>query len=184
MTRRQAACLAACTVSILAASAPRRRRSGPVCRRGRARDARAGLDRADDRRPVGAAADRQSAAADSFLDPVTQLTLDHVDVGAAGCAGGTAAPGGTSTRATVWRIFGNSVGADTLQADLVPASGDGSGWRLRSHFDGLAVNAKPPPSAWGRPSRSELGVTSARRSVSMPAPGRRFAGGARRCRSA
>jgi murein DD-endopeptidase MepM/ murein hydrolase activator NlpD len=108
--------------------------------------------------PSVAATDRQSATAETFLDPATQLTVDHIDVGAAGCVGGAAVPGGTSTRATVWRVLGNSVGADTLEADLVPVAGDGAGWRLRSHFDGLSVNAKPvtvgpgesvPVGTWG-----------------------------------
>ncbi len=93
--------------------------------------------------PTVTAADRQSATADSFLDATTQLTLDHVDVGAAGCSAGTSAPGGTATRGTVWRLLGNALGATTFEVDLVPATGDGSGWRLRSRFDGLGVNAKP-----------------------------------------
>ena len=69
-------------------------------------------------------------------------------------------------------MLGNSVGADTLEADLVPATGDGSGWRLRSHFDGLEVNAKPvtvgpgqtvPVGTWG-----DLALTGERRCRRRP----------------
>ena len=167
MTRRQAACLAACAAAVLAASARAQAAApAPCVGAGVLATLAPGASVPTAVGPSVTAADRQSATADTFLDPATQLTVDHVDVGAAGCATGGAAPGGTATRATVWRILGNSVGADTLEADLVPAAGDGSGWRLRSHFDGLEVNARTvtvgpgqtvPVGTWGT-LRSQVSV--------------------------
>jgi murein DD-endopeptidase MepM/ murein hydrolase activator NlpD len=143
MTIRQAACLAACAAAVLAASARADDAVPQPCVAAGVLATRApGSPVLTVVGPSVTAADRQSATADSFLDPATQLTIDHVDVGAAGCAVG-AAPGGTATRTTVWRIFRNSLGGTTLEADLVPATGDGSGWRLRSKVDGLEVDGTP-----------------------------------------
>ena len=152
MIQRQAACLAAFAAAALAGSV---HASGadptPCVGAGVLATLAPGSSVPTAIGPAVAAADRQSTAANSYLDPATQLTLDHVDVGAAGCTGGTAAPGGTSTRGTVWRILGDSVGADTLDVDLVPSvAPDGSGWRLRAHFDGLEVNGQPVTVAVGQ----------------------------------
>ena len=167
MTRRQAASLAVCAAAVLAASARAHAAvPAPCVGAGVLATLAPGSSVPTVVGPSVLAADRQSATADTFLDPGTQLTVDHIDVGAAGCAAGAAAPGGTATRATVWRILGNSVGADTLEADLVPATADGSGWRLRTHFDGLEVNAKSvtvgpgqtvPVGTWGT-LRSQVSV--------------------------
>ncbi len=122
MTRRQAAGLAACAVAVLAASARAHAADpAPCVGAGVLATLAPGssvpivVGPSVDWRPTGRARRRTR-----FSIPATQLTLDHVDVGAAGCAAGAAAPGGTATRATVWRMLGNSVGADTLEADLVP----------------------------------------------------------------
>ena len=159
MTRRQAVCLVACTAAALSAAAEAHAAaSDPCVGAGVLATLAPGATVPVIVGPSVSASERQSATADSFLDPASQLTLDHVDVGAAGCVGAAGAPGGTAMRATVWRLLGNSVGADTVEADLVPAAGDGSGWRLRARFDGLEVNAQPvtvpagatvPVGAWG-----------------------------------
>lgn len=144
MLRRRAACAAACTLAVFAASARAQAADpAPCVGAGVLATLAPGAKVPTVVGPSVTAADRQSGTADSFLDPGTQLTLDHADVGAAGCVATAASPGGSATRATVWRLLGNSVGADTLEVDLVPATGDGSGWRLRAHFDGLEVDAKP-----------------------------------------
>jgi murein DD-endopeptidase MepM/ murein hydrolase activator NlpD len=151
MIQRQAACLAACAAAVLAGSVRASAADPTPCvGAGVLATLAPGSTVPTVIGPSVAAADRQSTTANSYLDPATQLTLDQVEVGAAGCTGGTTAPGGTSTRATVWRVLGNSVGANTLEVDLVPSvSGDGSGWRLRAHFDGLEVNAQPVTVAVG-----------------------------------
>jgi hypothetical protein len=152
MIQRQAVCLAACAAATLAASVRASAADPTPCvGAGVLATLAPGSPVPTVIGPSVAAADRQSTTANSYLDPATQLTLDQVEVGAAGCTGGTAGPGGTSTRATVWRVLGNSVGADTLEVDLVPsATADGSGWRLRAHFDGLEVNARPVTVAVGQ----------------------------------
>ena len=104
--------------------------------------------------PAAAAADRRRRDGEHLLDPATQLTLDHVDVGAAVAPAGGTDPGRDRDRRDRVEVLGDSVGANTLEADLVPAAGDGSGWRLRSHFDGLEVNAKTVTVGPGRACRS------------------------------
>jgi peptidase M23-like protein len=89
--------------------------------------------------PTLAASDRESTTADAVVDQVTGLRVSHADLGVAGCVGSGSAPGGTAAHADGWSLLG-AIRADTLEADLVPASGDGSGWRLRATYAGLMVN--------------------------------------------
>ena len=89
--------------------------------------------------PLLAAADRQSATADAFSDARTGSTVDHVDLGVAGCVDAAGTPGGTALSATSWSILGGSVSGSTLGVDLVPQPADGSGWHLRANVDGLTV---------------------------------------------
>src|SRR5262245_34453905 len=81
--------------------------------------------------PTLAAADRESSTADSVADPATALRIGHADLGVAGCVGTGSAPGGTAAHADAWSVLG-AVRADTLEVDLVPTTGDGSGWHLRA----------------------------------------------------
>src|SRR5258705_6036199 len=105
MIQRQAACLAAFAAAALAGSVHASAAdSAPCVGAGVLATLAPGSTVPTVIGPSVAAADRQSTAASSYLDPATQLTLDQVEVGAAGCTGGTTAPGGTSTRATVWRV--------------------------------------------------------------------------------
>jgi hypothetical protein len=92
--------------------------------------------------PVGpslAAVDRESTTADSFTDERTGATVDHVDLGVAGCVDTAGTPGGTALTAAAWSILGGSVSGSSLSVDLVPQPADGSGWHLRAKADGLTV---------------------------------------------
>ncbi len=95
--------------------------------------------------PVGpalTAADRQSTTADSYTDTTagTGLSIEHIAIGAAGCLDAAGTPGGTTTRVAAWNVLSDAVGGSSLQADLVPASGDGTGWKLRPNLSGLLVS--------------------------------------------
>jgi murein DD-endopeptidase MepM/ murein hydrolase activator NlpD len=78
----------------------------------------------------------------SFQDAATEVDLRDAEVGAAGCVNGSA-PGGTSARAGTWSILGGAVAGTGLQADLVPAAGDGSSWHLRAKLTALTVAGDP-----------------------------------------
>jgi murein DD-endopeptidase MepM/ murein hydrolase activator NlpD len=95
--------------------------------------------------PSLAAADKESIASDSFLDTTagTGLSVGHIEIGVAGCAGSSGAPGGTSTRATALSVLGGAVKSSAVQVDLVPMPGTGAGWRLRAKFDQLTVDNQP-----------------------------------------
>ena len=128
--------------------------------------------------PVGpalTAADRQSTTADSYTDTTagTGLSIEHIAIGAAGCLDAAGTPGGTTTRVAAWNVLNDAVGGSSLQADLVPASGDGTGWKLRPNLSGLLVNgstATVEPGAtlaignWGvldRPGTIDAGAAAA-----------------------
>ena len=89
--------------------------------------------------PALAAADRESTTADAFSDARTGSTVDHVELGVAGCVDTAGTPGGTALTATAWSTFGGSVSGTSLSADLVPRPVNGSGWHLRANADGLTV---------------------------------------------
>jgi len=92
--------------------------------------------------PTLSAADRESTTADAVSDPATGLKVAHAELGVAGCVGTAGAPGGTAAHADIWSVLG-AVRGTSLDADLVPAPGDGSGWHLRAIHDGLEVNGAP-----------------------------------------
>jgi hypothetical protein len=100
--------------------------------------------------PTIAAADREATTDDAVVDPATGLKVAHTQLGVAGCVG-SGAPGGTSAHADALSVLGGAVRADTLDADLVPADGSGSGWRLRARHDGLdvPVGQDVPVGNWG-----------------------------------
>src|SRR5262249_34561605 len=99
--------------------------------------------------PSLAAADRESTTADAVSDPSTALSVSHADLGVAGCVR-TNAPGGTAAHADNWSVLGAVSGA-TLDADLVPAAGDGSGWHLRASYTGPQLNGPPADLTSGPP---------------------------------
>ncbi len=92
--------------------------------------------------PSVLAAVETGTSAATFRDPDYDVALADVQVGAAGCVGG-AGPGGTSTRVGTWSVLGGAVAGQSLRADLVPASGDGSSWHLRAKVTGLTVAGTP-----------------------------------------
>jgi len=85
--------------------------------------------------PAITAAATTSADAPTFHDAQYLVDLTNAQAGGAGCVR-TSAPGGTHAVSHHWGVFG-AVSGDSLRADLVPADGDGSGWRLRTTINGL-----------------------------------------------
>jgi murein DD-endopeptidase MepM/ murein hydrolase activator NlpD len=106
--------------------------------------------------PAITAAATTSADAPTFHDAQYLVDLTNAQAGGAGCVR-TSAPGGTHAVSHHWGVFG-AVSGDSLRADLVPADGDGSGWRLRTTINGLHVGGRSvdaiagtsvPVSNWG-----------------------------------
>ena len=93
--------------------------------------------------PTLAAADRESTTTDGAGDQATGLKLGHVELGVAGCVGSAGSPGGTAAQAAPWSVLGGALRGDSLDVDLVPVAGDGSGWHLRARHDGLELDGKP-----------------------------------------
>jgi hypothetical protein len=91
--------------------------------------------------PAITAATTTSADAPAFHDGQYAVDLTDAQAGGAGCVGAEA-PGGTHAVSHQWSVLGVLSG-DSLRADLVPAEGDGSGWRLRATVNGLRVGSQP-----------------------------------------
>jgi murein DD-endopeptidase MepM/ murein hydrolase activator NlpD len=92
---------------------------------------------------LGPAVDAATTTADSapiFHDAQYAVDLTQAQAGAAGCVDGTA-PGGTHATTHAWSVLGALAGK-SLRADLVPAAGDGSGWRLRTTITDLRVGTR------------------------------------------
>jgi murein DD-endopeptidase MepM/ murein hydrolase activator NlpD len=90
--------------------------------------------------PAVTAATTTGADAATFHDTQYAVDLTGAQAGGAGCVR-TAAPGGTHVVSHRWSVLG-AVSGDSLRADLVPTSGDGSGWHLRTTITNLQVGAR------------------------------------------
>jgi murein DD-endopeptidase MepM/ murein hydrolase activator NlpD len=92
---------------------------------------------------LGPAIEASTTTADSaptFQDAQYAVDLTDAEAGAAGCVRGTA-PGGTHAATGAWSVLGVVAGT-SLRADLVPAGGDGSGWRLRTTITDLRIGTQ------------------------------------------
>ncbi|MBA3842042.1 MAG: M23 family metallopeptidase [Actinobacteria bacterium] len=94
--------------------------------------------------PSLASASRSSIPVDGYsaAPELSGLAVDHVDIGVAGCRDAKGTPGGTSLRATKWSVLDGAVAGGALRADLVPAEGDGTGWRLRMSITDLRIEGQ------------------------------------------
>jgi murein DD-endopeptidase MepM/ murein hydrolase activator NlpD len=92
--------------------------------------------------PAVAASATEGTPTGPFHDSQYSVDLTNAAAGAAGCVGG-GAPGGTHATAAAWSVLGGAVRGSALDADLVPAGGDGSGWHLRTTLQGLSVAGAP-----------------------------------------
>jgi murein DD-endopeptidase MepM/ murein hydrolase activator NlpD len=106
--------------------------------------------------PAIVAATTTGDSAPTFRDAQYAVDLTDAEAGAAGCVR-TTAPGGTHVMTHRWSVLG-AISADSLRADLVPAGGDGSRWRLRitinalrvgSHTVDVVAGATAPVDNWG-----------------------------------
>lgn len=94
---------------------------------------------------IGPAVEASTSTGDSapaLHDPQYSIDLTGAEAGGAGCVRGTA-PGGTHAATARWSVLGGAVSGASLRADLVPATGDGSGWRLRATINDLRVGTRP-----------------------------------------
>jgi murein DD-endopeptidase MepM/ murein hydrolase activator NlpD len=92
---------------------------------------------------LGPAVEASTTTGDSaptFHDGQYSVDLTSSEAGAAGCVR-TTAPGGTHVVTRDWRVLGVLSGT-SLRADLVPAGGDGSGWRLRTTINTLRIGTR------------------------------------------
>jgi murein DD-endopeptidase MepM/ murein hydrolase activator NlpD len=106
--------------------------------------------------PAVEAATTTGDSTPAFHDAQYAVDLTDAEAGAAGCVRG-AAPGGTHVKTGAWSVLG-AVSGRSFRADLVPAGGDGSGWRLRTTITELRVGTRSvdavagatvPVSDWG-----------------------------------
>jgi len=102
--------------------------------------------------PAVSAATKAGTPVASFQDTQYAVDLTDAAAGAAGCVG-AGAPGGTHAVSGAWSVLGGVLRGSALTADLVPAGGDGSGWRLRTKLAGLEVA--------GAPTKARAGATVA-----------------------
>ena len=115
---------------------------------------------------------RAGSSADATTDSATGLSIASAELGVAGCIDAEGAPGGTTLRAGAWSLLSGAVEGSALRADLVPASGDGSGWRLRTTADQLTVDGRPASVAPGVDAPlGEWGQISAQATVERAATG-------------
>src|SRR4051812_10537202 len=106
--------------------------------------------------PAITAATTTGADAATFHDAQYSADLTDAQAGGAGCVHSTA-PGGTHSVSHRWSVLG-AVSGGSLRADLVPATGDGTGWHLRTTINALRVGTRTvdavagtttPVSNWG-----------------------------------
>ncbi|HZP72708.1 MAG TPA: peptidoglycan DD-metalloendopeptidase family protein [Gaiellaceae bacterium] len=115
---------------------------------------------------------RTGTTAPTVSDVETGLRAGAVTLGVAGCVDDAGTPGGTTARATHWSILGGAVTGVTLRADLVPALGNGAGWRLRTSVAGLRVEGRAVELApGGTTSVGDWGVLRSQSTLEKVAPG-------------
>jgi murein DD-endopeptidase MepM/ murein hydrolase activator NlpD len=122
--------------------------------------------------PSLAGPERTGATTPEVADAPTGLVARTVTLGVAGCVDAAGTPGGTTARAAGWSLLGGAVSGRSLRADLVPAAGDGAGWRLRVTVDGLRVEGRPTTLAPGVSTTvGDWGVLRAQATLEKSAPG-------------
>ena len=122
--------------------------------------------------PTLAGPQRAGTTTAIVTDEPTGLRADTVALGVAGCIDGAGTPGGTTARATRWSILGGAVSGTALRADLVPAVGDGAGWRLRTSVAGLRVEGRALTLAAGASAPvGDWGILRAQATLEKAAPG-------------
>jgi hypothetical protein len=93
--------------------------------------------------PVITGPSRAGARTDASVDATTGLSVESSEFGVSGCLDDQGTPGGSALRVGAWSLLHGAIRGASLRADLVPAAGDGTGWRLRTTVDDLRIAGRP-----------------------------------------